>query len=285
MLNEPSYAELPSPAPTYRPSMQRSTDILDAARNMPYPQSPVDGMRSLTSLIQHKNKLQSSTFAERVFEAGKPDLLYDLKSSHRFKDSTDGVLDLTTLQRMSQHVIQQKLVEQVKAIGEKGAWMEIGIRETLHEYCEIIRDLEYMESSALKGRAADPFLMSTTKPMDRRLLEEVGLAWSDPKKRSPRVEANRLGFTKRASPSMQKTKRLLMSFLGCLALLAPYLIMKLIAGALVRIVSTCAFALVFALGIALVSDLAPDRICLVTAAYAAALVIFVGTDPPTFVYG
>ena len=150
---------------------------------------------------------------------------------------------------------------------------------------EIVRDLEYMESCALKGRSADPFLMSTQKPMDCKLLEEVGLAWSDPKKRTPQVQVNRLGFTKRTSSSTQKARRLLMSFLGCLALLAPFLIMKLIAGALVRIVSTCAFALVFAVGIALISDLAPDRICLVTAAYAAALVIFVGTDPPTFVYG
>jgi len=139
MLHGPSYAELPSPAPTYRPPMQRSTDVLNAARDMQYSPGPGDSLRSLTSLIQQKNKLPASTFAERVFEAGKPDLLYDLKTSHQFKDSTDGVLDLTTLQRMSQHVIQQKLVEQVKAIGDKGAWMEIGIRETLREYCRSIK--------------------------------------------------------------------------------------------------------------------------------------------------
>lgn len=87
-------------------------------------------------MIREKADQEPSTFAQRVFEAGKPDLLYDLRTSKRLKDQRHGVLDLTTLQRMSQHVLQQKLVEQVKAIGDMGAWMEIGVRQTLHEYCK-----------------------------------------------------------------------------------------------------------------------------------------------------
>jgi hypothetical protein len=69
-------------------------------------------------------------FAQRVFDAGKSDLLYD------FEDVKHGVLDLSTLLRMQQHVLQQKLVAQVNALGQKGAWMEIGVGETMKEYCK-----------------------------------------------------------------------------------------------------------------------------------------------------
>lgn len=89
------------------------------------------------SMIREKVDLESTNFAQRVFEAGKLDLLYDLRTTRRLKQHRDGVLDLTTLQRMSQHVLQQKLVEQVRAIGDKEAWMEIGVKETLHDYCKM----------------------------------------------------------------------------------------------------------------------------------------------------
>jgi len=96
-----------------------------------------------TSRTHRKSMTPSPTpsnFAQRVFDAGKGDLLYDLKQSTRmpwnFRDEKHGVLDLTTLQRMQQHVLQQKLVEQVRSMGEKGTWMEIGIGETMKDYCE-----------------------------------------------------------------------------------------------------------------------------------------------------
>lgn len=103
---------------------------------------------SITSTVRTSNAPRKTVppsptptnFAQRVFDAGKSDLLYDLKQSTRlpwnFRDEKHGVLDLTTLQRMQQHVLQQKLVEQVRAMGEKGTWMEIGIGETMKDYCE-----------------------------------------------------------------------------------------------------------------------------------------------------
>jgi len=97
-----------------------------------------DQKRDTLANLAEKMDAESSTFAQRVFEAGKPDLMYDLRETRRFKDRVHGVLDLTTLQRMNQHVLQQKLVEQVKAIGDKGAWMEIGIKDTLHDYCKFV---------------------------------------------------------------------------------------------------------------------------------------------------
>jgi len=111
-------------------------DVLEGARQVLWSSDGFDSGRSLLSQIRDKSGDQPSTFAQRVFEAGKPDLLYELRETKRLKDRRHGVLDLTTLERMNQHVLQQKLVEQVKAIGDKNAWMEIGIKETLHDYCK-----------------------------------------------------------------------------------------------------------------------------------------------------
>lgn len=114
----------------------RSMDILEAARQQQLPMHNGGSTRELLSTITEKSRVEPSTFAQRVFTAGKPDLLYELRERKRLKDRRNGVLDFTTLERMNTHVLQQKLVEQVKAIGEKNAWMEIGIKETLHDYCK-----------------------------------------------------------------------------------------------------------------------------------------------------
>ena len=120
------------------PRSKRSMDVMEAANKVRFEDPTWNAStRSLLSTIREKSDSHPNTFARRVFEAGKPDLLYDLRTTTRMKDHVHGVLDLTTLARMSQHVAQQKLVEQVKTIGEKGAWLEIGIQQTLHEFCNL----------------------------------------------------------------------------------------------------------------------------------------------------
>ncbi|KAK3073268.1 hypothetical protein LTR53_005318 [Teratosphaeriaceae sp. CCFEE 6253] len=275
----------PPPIPPDSPVLQprhsrkslRSLDVVEAART-----ADCASTRSLVSVIREKAELESSTFAQRVFGAGKDDLLYDHRTTQRLKDHRHGILDLTTLQRMSQHVLQQKLVEQVKAVGDKGAWMEIGIRETLHEYCKVVRDLEYMEQRGRSGKPTDPFLLTTANPLSRQLLEEVGLVWADPA--PPPGPPDTLARTQRQSRVKQALRRLLLSLLGGLAVLAPFLVMFLIPGQLVRLVCACVFTVAFGVVVAAVGM--PDRTgLLATAAYAAALVLFVGTNAPTWQYG
>jgi len=116
----------------------KSMDVMDAARKMAWEQkSEVSALRLTGASWEEQMTAKSTSFAQRVFEAGKPDLMYDLRETKRLKEVVHGVLDLTTLERMNQHVLQQKLVEQVKAIGDKCAWMEIGIQQTLHDYCTL----------------------------------------------------------------------------------------------------------------------------------------------------
>jgi hypothetical protein len=50
---------------------------------------------------------------------------------------------------MQQHVLQQKLVAQVNALGQKGSWMEIGVGETMKEYCKFFSGIQDSESITL----------------------------------------------------------------------------------------------------------------------------------------
>jgi hypothetical protein len=126
----PPVGEVPAHKKRPRSSRSQSIDVVHAAKVLGNP------AWSTTMLIRDKSQLPASSFAYRVYEAGKPGLMYEQHTREMFKPKRTPVLDLTALQQMTKHVLQQKLVEQVKAIGEKGAWMEIGIRETLHEYCK-----------------------------------------------------------------------------------------------------------------------------------------------------
>ena len=137
-----------------------------------------------------------------------------------------------------------------------------------------------MEQCALRGRANDPFLITTTKPLEAKLLEDAGLAIGNPKVAVMSIPG-RLEYTKRPSSTQQFLHRLLMAVLGGLALIAPFLVMTLISGQTVRLIVTCGCMVGFAIAVAMGSELGPDKGALVTAAYAAALVVFVGTNPPT----
>ena len=75
-----------------------------------------------------------------------------------------------------------------------------------------------------------------------------------------------------------------MAMLGSLAIIAPFLIMILISGQLVRLIATCCFALTFAMGITIGSELPSDQMALAAAAYSAALIVFVGANPPSYQY-
>ena len=141
-----------------------------------------------------------------------------------------------------------------------------------------------MEQCALRGRVNDPFLIMTDKPLEAKLLEDAGLALGDPRKSIAKVPG-RLEYTKRPSWAQQALHRLLMALLGGLALVAPFLVMTLISGQMVRLIITSACMVGFAVAVTLGSELGPERIALVTAAYAAALVVFVGNNPPSYSYG
>lgn len=280
ILHPPPPVELPPlPLNHERVHSSKSIDVIEAVKTPRLQKGVWRSTKTLLSTIQDQSQTDSSTFAQRVFEAGKPDLIREIHDRKFSRKGQNSVLDLFALARMNQHVLQGRLVEQVKEISTKGAWVEIGVRQTLHDYCQAVRDMEYMEQWAIKSSGNDPFLLSTANLLERKLLEDAGLAFGDTKKQLIQTQIDGFSYGKRESSTRREIRRILMSFLGGLAVLAPFLVMILVSGRIVRLAATCGFTLAFAVTMSICSELSPDRIALVIAAYAAALAIFVSNNP------
>ncbi|QIW96439.1 hypothetical protein AMS68_001957 [Peltaster fructicola] len=247
---------------------------------------PSASSTGLTALPQRFKTSNPPTFARRVFLAAKHDLLYNyseqIRLPWRCNTLTHGAVDLTTLQRMQKHVVQQRLIAQVRALGERECWLEIGIGDTMREYCQILRDLEYMEEHALRGRHHDPFLITTQRPLEAQLLEETGLARQSPGARSARhTIAGPITHIHRASPCWRMLQRLTIICAVAMAVVLPFLVAILTSGYLPRIIVVCACIAVFSVAVTLL-DTKGERLLhsvSLTLVYAAALIIFLGTTP------
>ena len=151
-----------------------------------------------------------------------------------------------------------------------------------------MRNLEYMKQSAMHGYEKDPFLMKTSRALERQVMETVKLVPNhvlpagplplpydseDPQLREMgRNEANKAAYEKK------RLLRFAMAAVGGLLLIVPVIIMAKIPGTNASLVTTCFSMLVFAALITWLSDLGPNEILGTTAAYAAVLVVFVGTS-------
>jgi VIT1/CCC1 family predicted Fe2+/Mn2+ transporter len=143
--------------------------------------------------------------------------------------------------------------------------------------------MEYMEQCSLRNNAQkDPFLISTANSLECKLLEDADLAFGDAKMQQAAAIPCHFKPMNRNSPTTNHIRRSLMSLTGGLAILVPFLIMILVSGQLAKILATCLFTMGVALVMTVCSELSPERIALVTGAYAAALVVFVGTNPPSY---
>jgi len=147
---------------------------------------------------------------------------------------------------------------------------------------QVTRDMEYMTLCALRGTSADPFLITTTDPLESLLLEEGQLVsrHSHTESKDPLITP-RLPYMKRVGPSKRRVRRLIAVTAAAIALLAPYLIATLVPTLLARVITTCVFVAIFALMMA-ASSFTTGKAVLATLSYAAALIIFVGVAPPHY---
>ena len=157
---------------------------------------------------------------------------------------------------------------------------------------EGLRNLEYMQECAARypdDDERDPFYLKSTKVLQRQAMEDAGLIpnYMQPKGRLPgtldRAHSAKLPGTARSMANEEaRTDRLMVRFLmamtGGLALLIPMLMMTYFPGKNVSVVTTSVAMLIFAAVITLGTQLAPDQVLGATAAYAAVLVVFVGTS-------
>lgn len=157
---------------------------------------------------------------------------------------------------------------------------------------EALRNLEYMQEYAArfsKDDEQDPFYLKSSKMLERQAMEDAGLIrdFMDPKGRLPRTRddpqdpilpGTARSVANEAAKAEELVIRFLMATVGGLALIVPVLVMSFFPGRNVSLVTTSVAMLLFAAGITLMTKLAPDQVLGATAAYAAVLVVFVGTS-------
>lgn len=138
----------------------------------------------------------------------------------------------------------------------------------------------------------DPFYLKSSKTLERQAMKDAGLIpdFMNPKGDLPRTRDNPRnpilpGRARSVANEAAKAERLVVRFLmatvGGLALIVPVLVMSFFPGRNVSLVTTSVAMLLFAAGITLMTKLTPDQVLGATAAYAAVLVVFVGTSLTT----
>jgi hypothetical protein len=134
----------------------------------------------------------------------------------------------------------------------------------------------------------DPFYLKSSKEFDRLAMELVGLipnhvlpAGDLPialDQGDPVLPGVPRTVAIKANKSKNLALRFSMASAGGLSLIVPVLVMANVPGIVSSLVTTCIAMLIFAIGITLGTDLKPDQVLGATAAYAAVLVVFVGTS-------
>ena len=175
---------------------------------------------------------------------------------------------------------------------------------------EALRNLDYITACAQRGELDDPFLVTTKKTLHRRLIEEIEADYrsrgDDPFRSGLRTEdferfrkdmamlhggalatplddrnvlrfGSTRGLRNRQAALKGYLERLVMAVMGGAFLVAPMLIMVLAPSLVTSLVTTCVFVFAFSLVISFFLEKAFDVLS-ATAAYAAVLVVFVGTS-------
>jgi hypothetical protein len=154
-----------------------------------------------------------------------------------------------------------------------------------------LRDFEYMQEHAarhVKDDKRDPFLLKSSNLLQRLAMQDAGVIPDLvlPEGRLPvardRFEPQLPGMSRtvahRASESEQLWVRFAMASAGGLVLIVPMLIMANLETNTASLVTTSIAMFLFAAGITFGTQLKPDQVLGATAAYAAVLVVFVGTS-------
>ncbi|KAK5115432.1 hypothetical protein LTR85_009892 [Meristemomyces frigidus] len=251
------------------------------------PVDPGEGFRS-EEKVETLAQLQ-----RRLFDAGKNEVFATLTRSHDPTKPKTAVLNIATLQHMALQQFQYEIARYVSVMYHSGQFhteMEgyKPLNDLLSKYCDAVRNLDYMKKCALGGHEKDAFLMKSSRSLERKIMVTVGLVPHHvlpagplplprdahcPKLRDMgRNEANRAAYEK------QRLLRFAMAGFGGLLLIVPMLTMAEVPGKIASLTTTCVAILVFAALISWFTNLGPNEVLATTAAYAAVLVVFVGTS-------
>ena len=157
--------------------------------------------------------------------------------------------------------------------------------------------MDYINSTAATRSStfSNPFLISTTDPLEAQLLEEGGLiarkgaasptsTTSDPSAEFEKHIARLPYAPKLVSPWRAALRRWLSIISAAVALLLPFLIMMLVPTFASRMATTTVMIAVFAL-VAAASEVETKRAVAYVLGYAGLLVVFGGLLPPIVWHG
>jgi len=162
-----------------------------------------------------------------------------------------------------------------------------------------LRDWDYMSEKHNAEIEKDPFKLVSSQTRDACIMEDADLfskaasLWGteyDPLRKqrvpddyeAPALVGGSRGSTKERREAELFALRLWFSLLGGLALIAPMLFMVLYKGGEhVSLITTSVSTILFAVAMAKFSTQPPWNLVATTAAYAAVLVVFVGSSSPS----
>ncbi|OTA25466.1 hypothetical protein BTJ68_12674 [Hortaea werneckii EXF-2000] len=225
-----------------------------------------------------------------LFDAGKMSLFYTLKAKNDRMRPKTAVLNVVALQRMNIHGLQEHLAEYAGMSFKDGQMNQYsaGVQKTLNLYCDAVRNLDFMREKAVGGYDHDPFLIKSSRALERGVLESSGLIPDHllPKGDLPLpcdhehpLLSNESGgrhYANEQTTKKQRIERFAMASFGGLLIIVPMLIMANVPGKVASLVTSCVAITIFAALVTLVTKLGPHEVLASVAAYAAVLVVFVG---------
>jgi hypothetical protein len=307
--NQSSAPSLPRPKELHQMSKARHQVWENRKPTPPLPDSPAPRRTSTKQL--------NLLWETKAYDAAKLEIFTTLTRSGDDKAPKTATLNIASTQRLVLAYQQRKIskwaanlyIQSISDI-ESGA-VCVELRELIHEYCEspsfissricsltlllhsgdMVRDLEYMQLRAAdcgEHDEDDPFYLKSSRRIDRLAMELAELipnhvlpAGDLPIARD-HDHPTLPGIPRTIAIKANKSKHLLLRFsmasAGGLSLIVPVLVMANIPGRTSSLVTTCIAMLIFAIGVTFGTDLKADQVLGATAAYAAVLVVFVGTS-------
>ncbi|KAI7345299.1 hypothetical protein KC354_g14811 [Hortaea werneckii] len=191
---------------------------------------------------------------------------------------------------MNVHALQARLTNDAAESFQTGRFdrdLE-DLQQTLNLYSDAVRTFDFMREKAKLGYDRDPFLMKSSRALERGILESSGLIPHHvlPKGTLPLPEDHQHPLLSSESGGrhhanemtlrQQRLERFAMASFGGLLIIVPMLIMANVPGKVASLVTSCVAIAIFAALVTLGTKLGPHEVLASVAAYAAVLVVFVG---------
>ncbi|PKS08598.1 hypothetical protein jhhlp_004984 [Lomentospora prolificans] len=225
-----------------------------------------------------KNVATADPISKAAVDAARRHIYYAHERGERF--------NITALHRMNLHYMRKRLIDETAVILKKGEMDDENsktLTSLIRDYCTAVRDREYMRASAYPDWQDCLFHLKSERPMERDLLNYFKECGVQPEE-AVLVHEDQLMPALPGGPWdywplwRMKRERYSLAILGAVILNVPMVIMVLVPTPVVSLVTVVVCTMLFAVASAYFSpSKLPIELLVATAAYAAVLVVFVGS--------